>query len=369
MSRSSLSGLTATLTLREQSHRRAVLWAIASLLILSTSPVFAHHLALGAHTLRGGADHLGAICLTALHLLLAPVHYAFHILLAIGLAYGVWDRWHAWRSGVRALGALEAAVPSPEDDFWEAAQEAGLDPCRLRLVSRLPSPALTVGVVRPVVYVARELADELTRDELIAVLAHEGAHLIRRDPLRLSVLRFLACTLFWIPALRRLADDMADEAEILADDRAACGRPLVLATAILTLAQRHSAHLAEDVTIPSAGFCHAHLLDRRVRRLAGQPVPARTHLTRRSVVGAFVALSLVWTSGLLMAHPLPFTLASAHHSHCEHRGESAIRHLFCLGGPFSRLAASARTALSAPRCPSTSEQSTRRPAGTPDSRP
>ncbi len=338
MSHSNLSGLTATLTLQEQSHRRAVLWAIASLLVLSTSPVFAHHLAIGAHTLLGGTDHLGAVCLTALHLLLAPVHYAFHVLLGIGLVYGVWDRWRAWRSGVRALDPLEAAVPSSSGDFWEAAQEAGLDPRRLRLVPGLPIPALTIGIVRPVVYVARELADELTRDELIAVLAHEGAHLSRRDPLRLSLLRFLAHTLFWIPALRRLADDMADEAEILADDRAARGRPLVLATAILTLAQRHSTRPAEDVPMSSAGFCHAHLLDRRVRRLAGEPVAARSHLTRRSVLGAFAALSLVWTSGVLMVHPLPFTLASAHPSHCEHRGESAIRHLFCLGGPFARLA-------------------------------
>ena len=39
----------------------------------------------------------------------------------------------------------------------------------------------------------------------------------RRDPLRLSLMRFLACTLFYIPALRRLADDLTDEAEIEAD--------------------------------------------------------------------------------------------------------------------------------------------------------
>lgn len=338
MNRGSLGDLTAALTLREQSHRRVVLCAIAALFILSTSPVFAHHLASGAHSLLGGADHLGAFCLTALHLLLAPVHYAFHIVLWIGLAYGLWDRWRAWRSGVRALDPLEAAVPTPGDPFWQAAQATGIDPRRLRLVPGLPSPALTIGIVRPVIYVARELAAELTGDELIAVLAHEGAHLTRCDPLRLSLLRFLACTLFWIPALRRLADDVADEAEILADDRAARGRPLVLATAILTLAQRHVPLRAGDVPMPSVGFCNAHLLDRRVRRLAGERVPVRSHVTRRSVIGALAALSLVWTSGLLMAHPLPSTLASHHKAHCEHHGESAVRHLFCLGGPFATLA-------------------------------
>lgn len=338
MNRRSLSDLSAALTLREQSRRRAVLWAIASLLVLSTSPVFAHHLALGAQLLFAGADHLGAFCLTALRLLFAPVHYAFHIILAMGLAYGVWDRWRAWRSGVHALGPLEAAVPAPGDVFWQAAQEAGVDAHRLRLVAGLPSPALTVGTIRPVIYVARELELELTRDELVAVLAHEGAHLARRDPFRLSVLRFLACVLFWIPTLRRLADDMADEAEILADDRAARGRPLVLATAILTLAQRHSHARAPDAPRPSVGFCQRHLLDRRVRRLAGEPAPAHSHVTRRSVMGALAALSLAWSSGLLMALPLPAALAAQHASHCEHHGESAIQHLFCLGGPFAALA-------------------------------
>lgn len=338
MNRRSLGDLSAALILREQTHRRAVLWAIALLLVLSTSPVFAHHLAIGAHLLLGGMDHLGAFCLAALHLLFAPVHYGFHVVLTLGLAYAVWDRWRAWHSGARALALLEAIVPVPEDPFWRAAVKASIDPRRIRIVEGLPCPALTTGIIRPVVYVARDLVVELTPDELVSVLAHEGAHLLQRDPLRLSLLRFLACTLFWIPALRRLADDMADEAEILADDHAVRGRPLVLATAILTLAQRPTRGRLAESPAGVVPFHRADLLDRRIRRLAGQPVPAGTHLTRRSVFGALVALSLVWTSGLLMASPLPAAVALAPGAHCEHHAESAIRHLFCLGKPFTRLA-------------------------------
>ena len=37
-------------------------------------------------------------------------------------------------------------------------------------------------------------------------VAHEGAHVRRYDPLRFSLLRAMACALFWLPALRRLAD-------------------------------------------------------------------------------------------------------------------------------------------------------------------
>ena len=325
-------------TLREQSHRRALLLGIAMLLVLSTSPLFAHHLALGAQVLMGGVDHVGAFCRSALYALLAPVHYGFHVVFVLGLAYAVWDRWRAHRTSARALQPLAASAPVAGEPIWRAAAEAGIDPSQVRIVDGLPCPALTVGTLRPVIYVAANLATELTSEELASVIAHEGAHLRRRDPLRLSLLRFLACTLFWMPALRRLADDMADEAEILADDSATRGRPLVLATAILRLAQPLGGP-SWSSTGAAVGFSRADLLERRIRRLAGEQVGAGTHLTRRSLFGALAALSLVWVSGLLMAQPLPASIMSERNpGHCHHVNESAVRHLFCRGEPFGRLA-------------------------------
>ena len=323
-------------TLREQSHRRALLLGIALLLVLSTSPLFAHHVAIGAQVLMGGIDHVGAFCRSALYALLAPVHYGFHVIFLVGLAYALWDRWRAHRSSARALQPLAASPPVFGEPIWRAATEAGVDPGRMRLVDGLPCPALTVGMLRPMIYLAANLATGLTAEELVSVIAHEGAHLRRRDPLRLSLLRFLACTLFWIPALRRLADDMADEAEILADDSATRGRPLVLATAILRLARQPGREGWSGSIGASVGFSRADLLERRVRRLAGERVAAGTHLTRRSFFGALAILTLVWASGLLMAQPLPAGGRTA--AHCDHRYESAIRHLFCLGEPFGRRA-------------------------------
>ena len=319
--------VTATLALREQAHRRATLLAIGALLLLGTSPVFGHHLPFSVDELLAGVDHLGAVCLTALHLMLAPVHTVFHVIIVAGLAYALWDRAIAWRHLQQALEPLETRLAAPGDPFWDAAVDAGLDPRRLRIVAGLPNPAFTVGLVTPRIYVAEALAERLSAAELAAVLAHEGAHVARRDPLRLSLLRALACTLFWMPALRRLADDMCDEAEVLADDVAAEGRPLILATAILVLAQwpqpRH---------LPGAavGFYRRDLLERRIRRLAGEDTPVFSHVTRRSVLGAALVLALVWTSGVLMAHPLPSTLHPDHGRHCHHEGESALAHLFCL---------------------------------------
>ena len=327
--------VTATLALREQSHRRGTLLAIGALLLLSTSPVFGHHLPLNIDALLAGIDHVGALCVTALHILLAPVHNVFHAIMIGGLLYAVGDRLRAWRSVQQMLEPLDARLAKPGDPFWDAAAAAGVDPRRLRIVAGLPNPAFTVGLLTPRIYVAEALSERLSAAELAAVLAHEGAHVARRDPLRLSVLRALACTLFWIPALRRFADDMGDEVEVLADDVAAEGHPLVLASAILALAQWPHAGRPLQVAV---GFDRPGLLERRIRRLAGEDTPVFSHVTRRSILGAALALALVWTSGVLMAHPLPSVAHPDHGRHCEHRHEFALTHLFCLGSPVAPLA-------------------------------
>ena len=319
----------------EQLRRRVTLLSIAALLLLSTSPVFAHHLPVAVDELLAGVDHIGTLCVTALHLLFAPVHRVFHIVIVAGLAYAAWDRMRAWRRAGAVLGALRTAAPTRGDEYWRAAMQAGLDPRRLRIVRGLPNPAFTVGVVDPRVYVAESLSTRLTSGELIAVLAHERAHLERRDPLRLACLRALACTLFWIPALRRLSADVSDEAEVHADDAAAGDQPLVLAQAILALASWRADGAAARIGV---GFGSPDLLDRRIRRLAGEEVNARSHVTGRSLAGAAGALALVWISGALMAHPLPSASDVSHERHCDHRYEAAIAHLFCLGSPLAATA-------------------------------
>ena len=314
------------LALRERAHQRATLVAIGGLLFLATSPVFAHHLSFGLDSYLAGLDHLGALCVTALHLLFAPVHRGFHVLLVAGIAYATWDRYRAWRMLRRALSQVAWQDASISGAVAASAQRVGIDASRLRIVPGLPSPALTVGWVHTLILVAGDLDNRLSEAQLDAVLAHELVHLRRRDPLRLSILRFLSVTIFWIPALRRLSDDFADEAEILADDHAAASQPLVLATALLTLAG------APNAPAGAVGILRDGLLDRRVRRLAGESVTVRSHVTRRSKVLALAALLIVWTSGILVAHPLPHT-DNIGGAHCEHHGQFVLGHLFCLGFP------------------------------------
>ena len=341
--------LAATLPAREQARRRTLLLGVGALIVVTTSPLFGHHLATRADAMLAGHDHIANVCLIAMHLLLAPVHWLFHALLLAGLAYALWDRARAWSGLSRTLGALDVRAPSATGPIGSAAARVGLPLARLRVVDGLPNPAFTVGFWRPRVYVSAALPEVLEVAQLEVVLAHENAHVLRRDPLRLSLLRFLACTLFYIPALRRLADDLTDEAEIDADDAAVSqGAPLALASAILVLAQWATKHRFTTGVVPfptgaAAGFLsfepfkRVDLLERRVRRLAGEEADVGTHITRRSLGAAGAVLVAVWVSGVMMAHPLPSATVSeagthAHTApHCRHRGESAWSHLFCLG--------------------------------------
>lgn len=337
--------LTPAMQSREQSHRRFVLWGIGALLLLSLSPVLGHHVSTRLDAALMGQDHVWILCLIALHALLAPVHGLFHVLLSAGLLYAVFDRLRAaWR--LRDTLRLLVAQPTTASPAIAAAIVASNVPARLvQAVRGLPNPAFTAGWWSPRIYLAEEIGDTLTVSQLASVLAHEAEHVRRRDPLRLSMLRFLGCTLFWIPAFRRLAADMADEAEIAADDAAAGERPLVLASAILAMAAwrgpasagGHGGRLPPGAVVGlveqggNTRALHDALLDRRVRRLAGETAVVASHLTKRSLVGAAAILSAVWISGVVVAHPLP-TGAAADTAHCAHAHRNPLSHLFCTVG-------------------------------------
>lgn len=334
----------AGLRVRGLSRRQLLLLVIGGLTLLATFPVVGHH-APGSGALLDGRDNIGDLCLVALHVILAPVHSGFHIALLLGVVYAVADRARAWARLNRGIGRLPVLMPPANGPFGAAITAAGVDPERVRIVKSLANPAFTAGWWKPRIYLAAELPQLLSRPELERLVAHEGAHMDRRDPLRLAVLRFFACMLFWIPALRKLAADVADEAEFEADEVAAAGKPLVLASAILSVALWKKPGLA---TTAGVGFASCDLVEQRVRRLSGEAQPRRSHVTIRSLVGATAMLAAVLTSGIVMAHPLhaePSVLkadsrahvhetGSGHFGKCRTHHEPVLFHLLCGGLPF-----------------------------------
>lgn len=319
---------------REQRRRRALFLAIVAAILLGVSPVLGHHLLGSVPWLSASQMHLGIFCLVALHLLLAPVHGFAHYLLYAGVVYMLFDRGSAFIRHARVMRALPLRPVVAGTLIAEAAARAGLSLGRVRVVHGLPAPAFVSGWLAPRVFVAADLSDRLTPDELAAVLAHEAVHLRRRDPLRLFALRALASVFFWLPALRRIAADLEDEWEITADDEAARRFALPLATAILRLGGGDLGGGDSGIAEPAVGFQRADLLPRRIRRLAGEAPLPTSHVSRSSLATAAAALLLVWGSGIMVLHPLSDPAASDPATppfHCAHEHESALSHLFCRG--------------------------------------
>ena len=306
---------------REARHRRGLLLVIAVLLLFATSPVLVHHLSSGIGALLQGRDHLWIICLVALHELLEPVHVTFHVLLIAGIFYAIFDRARAWRTVARTLHVVSARRVDPGSRLAAAATAAAVPTDIIRVLDGSPMPAFTTGWWRPSIYVDASLEQHLSDAEIGAVLMHEHAHVIRRDPARLTLLRALGCLFFWLPALRRLSDDVADDAEVMADDFAARGNPVVLASAILAMAQWHGTEPSSTAVV---GFQRNAMLDRRIHRLLGDDWVITSRITRPSLMGAVFGLLLAWTSGLAVAHPM-----KEHSAHCLHTHMAAYEHLFC----------------------------------------
>ena len=311
---------------REHSHRRVLLLGLSTLLLLSILPTVGHHLPGGLEEPFGSIEHIGALCAAALRVLFTPVHGVFHMALAVGLAYAVGDRVLAWRSLRESMSAMAGVALPPGTPLWNAARHANVDPACMVVVNGLPNPAFTAGLINPIIYVSSDLQWRLTQAELDCVIAHEAAHVRRRDPLRLSVYRFLSCLLFWMPALRGLAADMSDEAEIEADNVAARRDPLALASAILKLAS--APHLA-SLRLASVRFNNPDLLDRRIRRLAGEDTPLPTRVGRRSRVFASLASLLILFSGVAAAQPSAEHPSMTEDNHCNHHHGSLWSHLRC----------------------------------------
>lgn len=103
--------------------------------------------------------------------------------------------------------------------------------------------AFCAGYLHPQIYLSRGLIEQLSGEELHAVVAHERHHLRRRDPFRRVLARALADGLFFIPVLGRTSDRYIALGELAADQAAvgALGDRRPLAGALLKLTEQEPA--------------------------------------------------------------------------------------------------------------------------------
>ncbi len=164
----------------------------------------------------------------------------------------------------------------------------------------------TVGVLRPRVYLTTGLRERLSPRERDAVLAHEAAHVRRRDGL-LSVVLVTFYNLFPLPGGWRLYHGWVASTERACDAEAArsVGSSCDVAAALVTVAR-----LAHSQTLPgAASFAASRPEDvaARVQALLEHcPLAPRALARHRIGLAVLAALSF---SGLLAAYPVILHLA------------------------------------------------------------
>lgn len=137
------------------------------------------------------------------------------------------------------------------------------------------------GALRPTIYLSRGLQARLSAPELAAVLAHERAHVRRRDVLRRHVAR-LGALLHGPGTARALLSDLEVACEQACDEEAAAalGDRVQVAQAIVAVA-RLSPRPPPALAATAAGFT-AEALTQRVTALLAAPTPepaaSRWHL-------------------------------------------------------------------------------------------
>ena len=160
-----------------------------------------------------------------------------------------------------------------------------------------PQVASPTAVGARVVCVPSGSTASFADDELDAILAHELAHLERRDPAWFFFAGLVEATLWMQPFNRRVVARLRRSAEIACDERAvaATGDALGLARGLSRFA--HAALGApgwRDAHPSLGGATRApHALVERVRRLAGPAPSARlSRAGRVGIIAALVAISI-----------------------------------------------------------------------------
>jgi Zn-dependent protease with chaperone function len=226
--------------------------------------------------MRVGPAALAAICVG---FLLVPAYVGYEpygttevvsrklaglaLLSAAGLAFAWWRTCRSWLA-TRALLR----------EWLSEAQQISLDGADIRayrLQHAFPIIAV-VGTLRPRLFLAEQVLETLTEEELTAAIAHEHGHLAARDNLKRSVLHACRNALMIFPFGRSLDRAWAEAAESAADEHAARANPeraLNLASALVKIARMVPVGASANVPLAAylVGAEQTHGVKDRVKRL------------------------------------------------------------------------------------------------------
>jgi TonB family protein len=166
---------------------------------------------------RGVVQHSGALSGPLLHTVLAT----YSALLGVGVVRLVSAAWGVRRLRREAVPFETAAATEWLLTEWSRLQTRfALPHAAIALSSAVWGP-VTIGDRRPLVLVPSAWLGTVADEDMVAALAHECAHVVRRDFRNNLMLRWLALPLVWHPALWLVQARVAETREMVCDEQAA----------------------------------------------------------------------------------------------------------------------------------------------------
>jgi len=308
-------GVYSRAYLRRSPHTRTFLYGLAIVL-----PIYAELMAFIINRLRPEPTTLVGYVLTHIHaniiqripidFFVSPTAGEVVLILLTGIIMGSIMRFLI--GSYQLNRALVSAVPIARTEHAAlAAKLAATDAAHAHrsveiFVSDVDAPlAFTTGMLFPRIYITNTLIELLTRDELLAVLCHEWAHVLRRDNLWNWLVRLLRDVSWFLPGSHLAWHWMVASQDEACDALAASmtNQPLALARALVKVAGAWNVATPPLRTVNS--FARASTTPReRVEQmiwLSGDTVA----LKRSVIVGAYALAAL-----LLVLGPLPALLGS-----------------------------------------------------------
>ncbi len=240
----------------------------------------------GPGAVSNSGVHLPSVLLTTVE----TVYACTLVYFAVRLASGLWKTSRMQREA-QALSATELAAKFARTGI----QSKLTHPIHVAISSLVTGP-VTLGILRRVLLLPPGFLSRVTEADLDAVLAHELAHIERRDFAKNLFYGFLSLPIAYHPALWLTTARLAESREMVCDETAASsitGRDSY-ARALLRLASM----LTEPMpirTLHAIGIFDANIFERRIMNLTQSRMKLTP--TRHAAIAAAIML-LAFATGI-----------------------------------------------------------------------
>lgn len=275
-----------------RAFRRALTNATSTCLLIAG--IIASMVPIGAFAhLRGMVSQL---CVTATHIVSDVASLTLVMLAGSALAVASMSILASWVLHRRTLRHWQAVEGEPHRRVMDACASASI--ATPAVVFRHDEViACSRGLRSPTIWVSDIAVDALDDQQLMAVLAHEDHHCLRRDPAKRQLLEVLARALFAFPVVAESTSAFKRAAEFAADDAATqVTNARTTATALLRFASAPDSR-------PVVQFGASATIGERVQRLIGSSSESPDRRSRAPMVSGFIALAAITCFVVVLALP------------------------------------------------------------------